>query len=111
MDRIKEQSAVAHCIETSKDYEQLIVDAADAEDHRIRDINNAYNPNPNTVNPHRRGLIYDRLPAEFDDPEEAPAVVSRPDGRELADMTYDPVAVDEEDFAKLPHLPDHELKH
>lgn len=101
---------MAHCIETSKDYEQLIIDAADAEEERIRDINYSYNPNPNSVNPHRRGLIYDRLPPEFNDPEEAPAVVPRKDAHELSDLDYDVVAVDEEDYAKLPHLPDHELK-
>ena len=38
-------------------------------------------------------------------------VVPRPDARELQDLTYDVVSVDEEEFAKLPHLPDHELKH
>ena len=101
---------MAHHLETSKTFEELLADAADLEDNRIRDINNPYNPNPNTVNPHRRGLIYDRLPPEFDDEEEAPAVVHRADARELRDLDYDVVAVDEEDFANLPHLPDHELK-
>ena len=105
------QSALKHDTETSKDYEQLMVDNADAEDLRIRDITNSYNANPNTVHPERRGLIYDRLPPEFDDVEEAPAVVPRADARELQDMTYDVVAEDEKDFANLPHLPDHELKH
>lgn len=98
-------------METSKDYEQLLVDAADAEDTAARDITNAYNPNPNGMHPERRGLIYDRMPPEFDDAEEAPAVVHRPDARELQDQTYDVVAEDEKDFANLPHLPDHELKH
>ena len=101
---------MAHHIETAKTFDELITEAADREDDRIRDINNPYNPNPNSVNPHRRGLIYDRLPIEFDDPEEAPAVVHRADARELRDLDYDVVAVDEEDFANLPHLPDHELK-
>jgi hypothetical protein len=96
--------------ETSKDYEQLIVDAATAEDDATRDITNSYNQNPNGVNPHRRGLIYDRLPPEFDDPENAPAVVPRKDAHYLKDMTYDVVATDEEDYANLPHLPDHEMK-
>ena len=88
----------------------MLVDAADAEDYRIRDITNPYNPNPNTVHPERRGLIYDRLPPEMDDHDDTPAVVPRPDARELQDLSYDVVAADEEDFAKLPHLPDHELK-
>ena len=87
-----------------------MVDAADVEDNRIRDINNSYNPNPNSVNPERRGLIYDRMPPEFDDDDDTPAVVPRPDARQLQDMTYDVAKTDEEDFAKLPHLPDHELK-
>ena len=105
------KSAKMHFTETSKSYEDLLVDAADAEDKRIRDITYAYNPNPNTVHPERRGLIYDRLPPEFDDQDDTPAVVPRPDARELQDLTYDVVSVDEEEFAKLPHLPDHELKH
>ena len=105
------ESAFKHAAETEKDYKQLMVESADAEDLRIRDITNAYNPNPNGVHPERRGLIYDRLPPEFDDVEEAPAVVPRADARELQDMTYDVVAEDEKDFANLPHLPDHELKH
>ena len=105
------QTAQKHATETSKSYEDLLVDAADAEDKRIRDITYAYNPNPNSVHPERRGLIYDRLPPEFDDEENAPAVVPRPDARELQDLSYDVVSVDEEEFAKLPHLPDHELKH
>ena len=88
----------------------MLVDAADAEDRRIRDITNPYNPNPNTVHPERRGLIYDRLPPEMDDHDDTPAVVPRPDARKLQDLSYDVVAADEEDFAKLPHLPDHELK-
>ena len=99
-----------HAEETSKDYEQLMVDVADAEDQATRDLTNAFNTNPNGVNPQRRGLIYDRLPPEFDDPEEAPAVVYRPDARKLSDLSYDVVQTDEEDFANLPHLPDHELK-
>ena len=99
-----------HAEETSKDYEQLMVDAADAEDQATRDWTNAFNGNPNGVNPQRRGLIYGRLPPEFDDPEEAPAVVHRPDARNLSDLSYDVVQTDEEDFANLPHLPDHELK-
>ena len=102
--------AAEHCDETSKSCEQLMVDVADAEDKAIRDLTNAYNANPNGVNPHRRGLIYDRLPPEFDDPEEAPAVVHRPDAHELRDLSYDVVETDEQDFANLPHLPDHELK-
>ena len=74
----------------------MIVDAADAEDRATRDIHYAYNPNPNGVNPHRRGLIYDRLPPEFDDPE-------------LRDLKYDVVQTDEEEYAKLAHLPDFEV--
>ena len=105
------ETAQKHATETNKSYEDLLVDAADAEDKRIRDITYAYNPNPNTVHPERRGLIYDRLPPEFDDEDDTPAVVPRPDARELQDLTYDVVSVDEEEFAKLPHLPDHELKH
>lgn len=97
-------------METSKSMEQLLVDAAEAEDEATRDITNSYNPNPDGVNSHRRGLIYDRLPPEYDDPEEVPAVVPRKDARELKDLTYDVVETDEEEFAKLPHLPDHELK-
>ena len=104
------KSAFNHFTETSKNYEQVMIDAADAEDRRIRDITNPYNPNPNTVHPERRGLIYDRLPPEMDDHDDTPAVVPRPDARELQDLSYDVVAADEEDFAKLPHLPDHELK-
>ena len=46
----------------------------------------------------------------MDDHDDTPAVVPRPDARELQDLSYDVVAADEEDFAKLPHLPDHELK-
>lgn len=103
------QSANLHAEETAKDYKQLIVDAADAEDRATRDIHYAYNPNPNGVNPHRRGLIYDRLPPEFDDPEEAPAVVHRPDANELRDLKYDVVQTDEEEYAKLAHLPDFEV--
>ena len=91
-------------------YEQLLnEDAADAEDRATRDINYAYNPNPNGVNPQRRGLIYDRLPPEYDDPEEAPAVVHRPDANELRDLKYDVVQTDEEEYAKLAHLPDFEV--
>ena len=104
------KSALSHFTETSKGYEQVMIDAADAEDRRMRDITNPYNPNPNTVHPERRGLIYDRLPPEMDEPDDTPAVVPRPDARELQDLSYDVVATDEEDFAKLPHLPDHELK-
>ena len=37
-------------------------------------------------------------------------MVPRKDARELKDMTYDVVETDEEAFANLPHLPDHELK-
>ena len=100
------QNAKLHAVETAKDYEQL---AADAEDRATRDINYAYNPNPNGVNPQRRGLIYDRLPPEYDDPEEAPAVVHRPDANELRDLKYDVVQTDEEEYAKLAHLPDFEV--
>ena len=101
---------MAHQAETKKTMEELLVDAAQAEDDACRDITNSYNPNPDGVNSHRRGLIYDRLPPEFDDAEEAPAVVPRKDARELKDMTYDVVETDEEAFANLPHLPDHELR-
>ena len=34
--------------------EQLLVDAAEAEDEATRDITNSYNPNPDGVNPHPR---------------------------------------------------------
>ena len=101
---------MAHQAETKKTMEELLVDAAQAEDDVCRDITNSYNPNPDGVNSHRRGLIYDRLPPEFDDLEEVPAVVPRKDAREMKDMTYDVVETDEEAFANLPHLPDHELK-
>ena len=37
-------------------------------------------------------------------------MVPRKDARELKDLTYDVVETDEEEFAKLPHMPDHELK-
>lgn len=103
------QTAKQHAVETAKDYVQLMVDAADAEDRATRDIRYAYNSNPNGVNPHRRGLIYDRLPPEFDDPEEAPAVVHRPDANQLSDLKYDVVETDEEEYSKLAHLPDFEL--
>ena len=103
------QSANLHAEETAKDYKQLIVDAADAEDRATSDIHYAYNPTPNGVKPHSRGLIYDRLPPEFDDPEEAPAVVHRPDANELRDLKYDVVQTDEEEYAKLAHLPDFEV--
>ena len=72
-----------------------MVDAADAEDKRTRDITYAYNPNPNTVNSHRRGLIYDRLPPEFDDEDDTPEVVFRPNSHELRDLSFDVVAQDE----------------
>ena len=41
---------MAHQTETKKTMEELLVDAAQAEDDACRDITNSYNQNPDGVN-------------------------------------------------------------
>ena len=76
-----------------------------------RDLDYVVHPIPSGVNPERRGLIYDRLPAEMDDDVVEPAIVRRSDSRYIQDMTFDADEDDRIEAEKKPVLPKYSVEY
>ncbi|KAK8807215.1 hypothetical protein WA158_003974 [Blastocystis sp. Blastoise] len=98
-------SAGIHQVENMKSYKDLIEDDKEYKDITTRDLDYPVHPAPSGMNPERRGLIYDRLPAELDDDVVAPGIVRRPDYRMIQDMTFDLDEDDRKDAESKPVLP------
>ena len=98
-------SAAVHKAENDKTYLDLIEDDKEYQDVTTRDLDYVVHPIPSGVNPERRGLIYDRLPAEMDDDVVEPAIVRRSDSRYIQDMTFDADEDDRIEAEKKPVLP------